>query len=51
MAWVGYKDHMTETCDDDTPHIITQGNRIMMPLIYVDERLEGASTIGAHRDS
>jgi transposase len=23
MAWVGYKDHMTETCDDDTPHIIT----------------------------
>jgi transposase len=23
MAWVGYKLHMTETCDDDTPHVIT----------------------------
>jgi transposase len=23
MAWVGYKVHMTETCDDDTPHVIT----------------------------
>jgi transposase len=23
MAWVGYKEHMTETCDDDTPHVIT----------------------------
>ena len=22
-AWVGYKAHATETCDDDTPHIIT----------------------------
>jgi transposase len=22
MAWVGYKVHMTETCDDDTPHVI-----------------------------
>ena len=23
MAWVGYKAHLTETCDDDTPHVIT----------------------------
>jgi transposase len=23
MAWVGYKAHMTETCDDETPHVIT----------------------------
>jgi transposase len=23
MAWVGYKEHMTETCEDDTPHVIT----------------------------
>ena len=23
-AWVGYKAHATETCDDDTPHLITQ---------------------------
>ena len=22
-AWVGYKAHATETCDDDTPHGIT----------------------------
>ena len=23
MAWIGYKVHMTETCDEDTPHVIT----------------------------
>jgi transposase len=23
MAWIGYKVHMTETCDTDTPHVIT----------------------------
>jgi transposase len=23
-TWVGYKVHLTETCDDDTPHLITQ---------------------------
>lgn len=23
MHWVGYKAHITETCDDDTPHLIT----------------------------
>lgn len=23
LAWVGYKVHLTETCDEDTPHLIT----------------------------
>jgi transposase len=23
MAWIGYKVHVTETCDADTPHVIT----------------------------
>lgn len=23
MSWIGYKVHVTETCDDDTPHLIT----------------------------
>ena len=23
MAWIGYKVHMTQTCDADTPHVIT----------------------------
>jgi transposase len=23
MAWVGYKAHLSETCDDETPHVIT----------------------------
>jgi transposase len=25
MSWVGYKAHVTETCDDETPHVITHG--------------------------
>ena len=24
MPWLGYKVHLTETCDDDAPHLITQ---------------------------
>ncbi len=24
LEWLGYKVHLTETCDDDTPHLITQ---------------------------
>ena len=24
MGWVGYKVHLTETCDDELPHVITQ---------------------------
>jgi DDE family transposase len=23
LAWIGYKTHLTETCDDDQPHLIT----------------------------
>jgi transposase len=23
MEWIGYKAHLTETCDDDTPHLLT----------------------------
>jgi transposase len=23
-TWVGYKVHLTETCDEDTPHLVTQ---------------------------
>jgi transposase len=23
LAWVGYKSHLTETCDDDRPHLLT----------------------------
>ena len=22
MLWLGYKVHLTETCDEDTPHLI-----------------------------
>lgn len=24
MGWTGYKVHLTETCDDDSPHLLTQ---------------------------
>ena len=24
MNWIGYKAHLTETCDDDLPHLLTQ---------------------------
>ncbi len=24
MSWIGYKAHVTETCDDDLPHLLTQ---------------------------
>ena len=24
MPWLGYKVHLTETCDEETPHLITQ---------------------------
>ena len=26
-SWVGYKVHLTETCEDDQPHLITQSDR------------------------
>ena len=29
VAWVGYRVHLTETCDDDPPHLVTDvGTRI-----------------------
>ena len=24
MSWIGYQAHITETCDDDRPHLLTQ---------------------------
>jgi transposase len=24
MSWIGYKTHLTETCDDDLPHLLTE---------------------------
>src|SRR5207302_1656249 len=42
MQWVGYKVHLTETCDDDFPHLIThvetspapQADDEAIPLIH-----------------
>ena len=31
MHWVGYKVHLTETCDDDLPHLITQVETTIAP--------------------
>jgi transposase len=44
LQWVGYKVHLTETCDDDQPHLITQvittpattPDCVMGPLIHQD---------------
>jgi transposase len=53
-AWVGYKVHVTETCDPHSPHRITQGmttpattpDRVMGPVIHQGfadrDRLPGA---------
>ena len=30
-AWVGYKIHVTETCDEDTPHVITHVASVPAP--------------------
>jgi transposase len=30
--WVGYKVHLTETCDDDTPHLITHVETTTAPI-------------------
>jgi transposase len=32
MGWVGYKVHLTETCDDDLPHVITHVETTPAPL-------------------
>jgi transposase len=31
MGWTGYKDHYTETCDPDSPHIITDAESTLGP--------------------
>jgi len=31
-SWVGYKVHLTETCDDDTPHLITHVETTPAPM-------------------
>lgn len=31
-SWVGYKVHLTETCDDDTPHLITHVETTAAPI-------------------
>ncbi len=37
MSWVGYKVHLTETCDDDLPHLITDVGTTVAPAADVDE--------------
>lgn len=31
QSWVGYKVHLTETCDDDRPHLVTQVATTLAP--------------------
>lgn len=40
IGWVGYKVHLTETCDDDTPHLIT--NVETTTATVTDEQMTGA---------
>jgi transposase len=42
--WVGYKAHLTESCDDDAPHIITNVETTLAPA--ADNTMTG--TIQAH---
>jgi transposase len=37
--WVGYKAHLTETCDADTPHLITQVHTTVAPAHDVEQLL------------
>lgn len=34
--WVGYKVHVTETCDDDLPHLVTQVETTIAPATDLD---------------
>ena len=36
-SWVGYKVHVTETCDDDLPHLITDVGTTIAPASDVDQ--------------
>ncbi len=35
-SWVGYKVHLTETCNEDTPHLITHVETTPAPLVDSD---------------
>jgi len=35
-AWIGYKVHLTETCDDDGPHLITHVETTPAPVVDRD---------------
>ena len=37
VSWVGYKAHLTETCDDDLPHLITDVGTTIAPASDVDQ--------------
>ncbi len=49
VSWVGYKAHLTETCDDDLPHLInhvettpaTEDDSTALPRIHADLAAEG----------
>ena len=43
MEWSGYKVHLTETCDEDTPHLVTHATTC--PAMQPDM----ASTAGIHK--
>jgi transposase len=37
LSWVGYKVHLTETCDDDLPHLVTDVGTTIAPAADVDQ--------------
>jgi transposase len=36
-GWTGYKAHVTETCDDDRPHLITQAATTLAPEAGIEQ--------------
>jgi transposase len=39
MRWTGYKVHLTETCDDELPHVVTQVSATIAPATDVAQLL------------
>jgi len=37
LSWVGYKVHLTETCDDDRPHLVTDVATTIAPATDVEQ--------------
>ena len=37
LSWVGYRVHLTETCDDDLPHLVTDVGTTVAPAQDVDQ--------------